>query len=268
MVGREDYIERKIESLKKRMSRHERVPSVPGIQMGPSSTKPGSHYKAFRMNSAARSSTSSVFSNRSSRLQLSTGRTMWRGSIDDCSMDDEEAIFRRFSVNPPVREPSERGGYSYSESQVEMTATPPTGSGRLMTRGYTATNYSRSPGINENPNINTYNINKALKTGVVKKAGSISQDESKASTPDDIYGDKTGLLISTEDTCPLVNVNSPGANSESSTSFITPREIEIEVKICKQEAPIPEGLEEEEEEDERTDSSNEEAKRGQFSESS
>jgi len=256
MVDRENYIEKKhakamdiIEALRKRMSKHEREPSE-GVQMGPNNySKQVSHYKGYRMNSAARSSTSSVFSNRSSRLQLSTGRTMWRGSIDDCSMDDEEAIYRRFSTNPPMREPSEMGGQSYSESQVEMMATPPGGSGRLLTRGYMGAKQNRSPGVNENPNLNTFNINKALKTGVVKKGGSFSHEENNPYTPDDIYGDKTGLLVSTEDTSPLVNVNSPGSNSEPSASFTTPEDVEIEVKIFKQEAPIPEGKEEEEEDE-------------------
>jgi len=264
MSSREDYIERKhakamdiLEAFKKRLSRQERVPSEHGVQMGPNYNRQGSHLKAYRMNSTTRSSTSSIFSTRSSRLKLSAGRTMWRGSIDDCSMNDDEAISRRFSTNPPIREPSELAGYSYSESNVEMAATPPVGSGRLISRGYIGANYNRNPGTlsvqtvvkeNENPNRNTFNVNKALKTGVVHKSGSISQEESKPSTPEYIYGDKTGRFLTTEDTGPLVNLNNPGENSEPSASFSSPQEVEIEVKICKQRAPVFEVLEEDEDE--------------------
>jgi len=267
MADREEYIEKRhadpkdnLESLRERLQGENGVQ----VQAGPSYTKQGWQYKGVRMSNAPRSlSNSSGFSNRSTRLQFSNGRTIWRGSIDDCSMDDEEVIHRRFSANPQ-RESSDRRLYSYSDSQVQMTTTSSLGSG-LLNRGYMSTNtiYNKSAGVTENPNLNAFNITKALKTAGMAKCGSISPaKECTRSTPDDIYGDKVCLLHSTEDTSQLINVNSPGTNSEASL-FNTPTEVEIEVKICKQEAPIPEGLEEDDEE-ERTDSSNEEAVNGKF----
>jgi len=263
MADREDYIEKRHANTKDNLELlRERLQTENGVELGPSYTKQGLQYKGSRMSNAPRTlSNSSAYSNRSSRLQYSTGRTIWRGSIDDCSMDDEELIHRRFSSNPQ-RDSSDKRLYSYSDSQVQMATTSSLGSG-LLNRGYMSTNI-RNPG--ENPNLNALNITKALKTGGMKKGGSISPvKESKRSTQDDIYGDKIGLLLSTEDS-QLINVNSPGTNSDPSL-FNTSTEIEVEVKVCKQEAPIPEGLEEDDDE-ERTDSSNEEAVNGKYSDSS
>lgn len=51
--------------------------------------------RTHREKSLTRSSTSSAVSIRG-HLRLSTGRTLWGGTLDDCSIDDEDLIERRF----------------------------------------------------------------------------------------------------------------------------------------------------------------------------